>query len=60
MIKFIITTDSSCDCAIDELKNKNIPVAFFKYSDEAFTFEDTMNEKSYKNFYRQIKILKTT
>ena len=55
MIKFIITTDSSCDVAIDELKNKNIPVAFFKYSDEAFTFEDKMNESSYKNFYAQMK-----
>ena len=54
MKKFIITTDSSCDCAIDELKQKNIPIVFFKYSDEAFTFEDKMNEKNYKNFYKQM------
>ena len=34
MKKFIIKTDSSCDCAIDELNKNNIPVIFFNYSDE--------------------------
>ena len=63
MKKFIISIDSSCDCRIDELKQKGISVIYFKYSDEAFTFEDTMNEKSYKNFYQQIRdgsVFKTT
>ena len=55
MKKFIISVDSSCDCAINELKEKGISVAYFKYSDEAMTFEDTMNVKSYKNFYEQMR-----
>ena len=55
MKKFIISIDSSCDCNIKELIEKDISVIFFKYSDEAFTFEDKMNVKSYKNFYQQMR-----
>ena len=40
MAKFIITTDSSCDCAIDELKQKDIPVVFFEYADGTKTLVD--------------------
>ena len=47
MAKFIITTDSSCDCAIDELKQKNIPVVFFEYADGTKTLVDDMNEENY-------------
>lgn len=55
MKKFIISIDSSCDCDIKELIEKDISVIFFKYSDEAFTFEDKMNINSYKNFYQQMR-----
>lgn len=55
MAKFIITADSSCDCAIDELKQNNIPVIYFNYLDENKSYTDTMNEKGYKNFYQQMK-----
>ena len=55
MKQFIISVDSSCDLAIDELKEKNINVAFFKYSNEYTTFEDTMDENSYKEFYQQMR-----
>lgn len=55
MKKFIISVDSSCDLAIDELKEKNINVVFFKYSNEYTTFEDTMDENSYKEFYQQMR-----
>ena len=55
MAKFIITTDSSCDCAINELKEKNIPVIFFNYSDEERIYKDTMDEKGYKAFYEKMK-----
>ena len=50
MAKFIITTDSSCDCAIDELKQKNIPVVFFEYADGTKTLVDDMNEENYVHF----------
>ena len=46
MKKFIITTDSSCDCAIDELNKNNIPVIFFNYSDEKQIITDDMNENN--------------
>ena len=55
MAKFIITTDSSCDCAIDELKKKNIPVIYFNYSDEDRIYLDTMDEDGYKDFYQKMR-----
>ena len=55
MSKFIITTDSSCDCSYAELQSKNIPVIFFNYSDENKVYQDTMDEKGYKAFYQNIK-----
>ena len=55
MAKFIITTDSSCDCAINELKRKNIPVIFYNYSDEDRTYLDTMDESEYKSFYNKMR-----
>lgn len=55
MAKFIITTDSSCDCAIDELKQKDIPVVFFEYADGTKTLVDDMNEKNYKSFYENMR-----
>lgn len=55
MAKFIITTDSSCDCAIDELRKNNIPVIFFNYSDEKRVYTDTMDESGYKKFYEDMK-----
>ena len=55
MPKFIITTDSSCDCSISELKDKNIPVIFFNYSDENQTLTDNMNESNYKLFYDNMR-----
>ena len=55
MKKFIITTDSSCDCAIDELNKNNIPVIFFNYSDEKQIITDDMNENNYKQFYDNIR-----
>ena len=55
MSKFIITTDSSCDCSIDELKQKNIPVVFYEYTAGCKTFIDDMNEVNYKNFYNNMR-----
>ena len=55
MSKFIITTDSSCDCSIDELKQKNIPVVFYEYTADSKTFVDDMNEVNYKNFYNNMR-----
>ena len=55
MAKFIITTDSSCDCAIDELRKNNIPVIFFNYSDEKQIYKDTMDVNGYKKFYEDMR-----
>ena len=55
MAKFIITTDSSCDCDINELKEKNIPVIYFDYADEKQIYTDTMNQKGYKSFYEKMR-----
>lgn len=55
MKKFIISVDSSCDLAIEELKEKGVSVAFFNYSDEKTTYTDAMNVTSYKNFYQQMR-----
>ena len=55
MKKFIISVDSSCDYSICELKQKDISVAFFKYSSDSNTFIDTMDEKNYKSFYNQMR-----
>ena len=55
MAKFIITTDSSCDCAIEELNQNNVPVIFFNYSDEKQIYKDTMDINGYKQFYENMK-----
>lgn len=55
MAKFIITVDSSCDYNIQELKENNVPVIFFKYSCDNTFYEDNMDENSYKDFYRKMK-----
>ncbi len=55
MAKFIITADSACDCALDELKSKNVSIIFFNYSDGTKTYTDTMDEKNYKQFYLDMK-----
>lgn len=55
MAKFIITIDSSCDCAIDELKQKNIKIIYFSYQDEKQIYKDNMNEANYKSFYENMK-----
>lgn len=55
MKKFLITTDSSCDGKIDELKNKGVNVIYFNYSDEKNIYEDKMDEKEYKAFYDKIR-----
>ena len=55
MNNYLITIDSSCDCSLQELNQKNIPVIFFKYNDETKTYKDNMQESGYKNFYNQMK-----
>ena len=63
MPKFIITTDSSCDCAKEELKQKNINVIYFEYSDGTNNIVDNMDEYNYRNFYNNMRsgtVYKTT
>lgn len=55
MAKFIITTDSSCDCSLQDLIKNKVHVIYFNYSDEKNIYSDTMNEKEYKSFYDKMK-----
>ena len=63
MAKFIITVDSSCDCDLMELKQKNIDVIYFSYQDEKNVYKDTMDINGYKKFYDDVrggKVYKTS
>ncbi len=55
MAKFIITIDSSCDCPISELNEKNIPVIRFKFFEGDKVFIDEMDKSFYKTFYQQMR-----
>lgn len=55
MSKFIITTDSACDCSKEELISKNVYVIPFEYSDGKTTFTDTMEINNYKQFYNNMR-----
>lgn len=63
MAKFIITVDSSCDCDLIELKQKNIDVIYFSYQDDKNVYKDTMDINGYKKFYDDVrggKVYKTS
>lgn len=55
MVKFIITTDSSCDATLDELTQKNVAVIPFHYHDDKTSYLDDMNIISHKRFYLDMK-----
>ncbi len=55
MNDFIITTDSSCDFSLNELKEMNVFPLPFKYNNGISFKEDTMEEKDYKEFYQKMR-----
>lgn len=55
MSKFIITTDSACDCSKDELIIKDVSIIPFEYSDGSNTIMDKMEISNYKQFYDDIR-----
>ncbi|MCH5171450.1 MAG: DegV family protein [Erysipelotrichales bacterium] len=54
MDNFLISVDSSCDCAIDELKENDISVIFFSYTDGKENYFDTLQKEDYLQFYEDM------
>ena len=55
MDKFLISVDSSCDCSIEELKENNVSVILFSYTDGKDSYFDTLKKEDYQQFYEDMQ-----
>lgn len=55
MSKYIFTIDSSCDCPLVELQEKDVPVIRFRYFEGEDNHIDEMDPTIYKDFYQKMR-----